>query len=245
MPLYKKENKLKSRILLWPILLGLMLGCSFDVNDTQIIDIEIHQDNEKNAKLAEDLIYYDPRYIAHKINSYNEQTARGLKLGYFVRSSDGKASYRITYSLKLPAVVSNHETLKAEFEAYIPQLAAFHASKEKLFKKLSPVGEKWANSMLEQSATTILVKSSSLLRDTVTEKKFADFLENISAEYGKRESTVYVRAQYYEAFENIPESVSLYYKQSFSSKKNAMVRISMHQEGGKWLVMGFNVQPHA
>jgi len=57
MPLYKKENKLKSRILLWPILLGLMLGCSFDVNDTQIIDIEIHQDNEKNAPFQKTFRY--------------------------------------------------------------------------------------------------------------------------------------------------------------------------------------------
>ena len=52
----------------------------------------------------------------------------------------------------------------------------------------------------------------------------------------------FVRAQYYEAFEEIPESVSLFYLAKFDNQKSKTIRISMHQQNQKWLVMGFNIK---
>jgi len=222
-----------------------LAGCSFDVNDTQSIDIDTYPEIEKNVKLAEDLIYYDPRFIAHKVPSFNEATAKGIKLGYFVRSSDGKPSYRVTYSMKVPAVVKNIESLKSDFENYIPKLAAFHASKSELFIDLSPKGAEWANSLFDSSAEDILSASSGLLRESITIDQLANAVNSISSEYGTPSSTAFVRAQYYEEFGGIPESVSLYYLQTFPNEKKALTRVSFHQENGNWAVMGFRVEPSA
>ena len=220
-------------------------GCNFDVNETQFIDIDTYPEIEKNVKLVEDLIYYDPRYIADKVPSFNEATAKGIRLGYFVRSSDGKPSYRVTYSMKVPAVSINIESLKADFERFIPKLAAFHASKSKLFIDLSPRGEEWANSLFDSTAEDIMSASSGLLRESITIDQLANAINSISSEYGAPLSTSFVRAQYYEAFAGIPESVSLFYLQIFPNEKKALTRVSFHQENRNWAVMGFRVEPGA
>ncbi len=220
-------------------------GCGFDVNDIQSIDIETYPDADKNVKLAEDLMYYDPRYIAYKVPSFNESTAQGIKLGYFVRSSDGKSSYRVTYSMKVPSVASNIDSLKSDFETFIPQLAKFHASKDELFNKLSPKGQAWANSLFSRSAEDILSTSSSLLRESITTEQLTTAVKNMSSEYGTPISTDFIRAQYYQEFGGIPESVSLYYLQTYKNDKKAFIRVSFHQGNGSWAVMGFRVEPHA
>ena len=85
--------------------------------------------------------------------------------------------------------------------------------------------------------------SSSLLKRSVSEEQLSDAIDKLTAEYGKLNTTTYVRAQYYDEFIGIPESVSLYYAQNFSSQKKVLVRVSMQKENDRWLVMGFNVQP--
>jgi hypothetical protein len=223
----------------------LLTGCSLNVDDIQSIDIDTYDDNNENIKLAEDLIYYDPRYIAYKVPSFNEKTAKGIKLGYFVRSSDGKPTYRITYSLKVPSVVKSLDSLKSEFESYIPELAKIHASKKDLFNKLSPAGEAWAISFFNSSAPEVLKASSAILQETINPEQLGGMQEKMLNEYGELKITSYFRAQYYEEFENIPESVSLYYSQEFSSSKLLVFRVSMHQQKGEWVVMGFNIQPQS
>lgn len=229
----------------WLVIIFALSGCSFDVNDIQSIDIETYAETDKNVKLAEDLMYYDPRYIAHKVPSFNESTAQGIKLGYFVRSSDGKPSYRVTYSLKVPAVASNIDSLKSDFESFIPKLAEFHASKDDLFNSLSLKGQSWASSLFSRSAEDILSTSSSILRESITAEQLTAAIKNFSSEYEAPISTEFVRAQYYEEFDDIPESVSLYYLQTYQNGKKAFIRVSFHQESGNWAVMGFRVEPHA
>lgn len=220
-------------------------GCSYNVNEIQSIDIDTYSEAEKNVKLAEDLIYYDPRYIAHKVPSLNEATAKGIRLGYFVGTSDGKSSYRITYNMKVPAVAVNIESLKSDFEEFIPKLAAFHASKSELFIDLSPRGAEWANSLFDSSAKEILSASSSVLRESITIEQLTNAVNSISSEYGTPSSTAFVRAQYYEAFAGIPESVSLFYLQTFPNEKKSLTRVSFHQENNNWVAMGFRVEPSA
>src|SRR5690606_4276541 len=103
-------------------------GCSFNVTEVQSISIEIYPDVERNAKLAEDLIFYDLRYVASKVPSLNESTAEGVQLGHFVQSLDGKSSYRITYNMKNPAVAKSISSLKAEFDSFVTKQAILHAS---------------------------------------------------------------------------------------------------------------------
>lgn len=219
-------------------------GCGFDVNDIQSIDIKTYSETDKNVKLVEDLVYYDPRYIAHKVPSLNESTAQGIKLGYFVRSSDGKPSYRITYSMKVPAVAKNIDSLKSDFEKFIPELAAFHASKSELFDALAPQGQEWIHSLFDRSAEDILSTSSSLLRESVSVEQLTSAITSMSSEYGSPSTTDFVRAQYYEEFGGIPESVSLNYLQTYKNEKKAFIRVSLHQENEKWIVMGFRIEPH-
>lgn len=222
-----------------------LTGCSFDVTEIQSIDIETYPETEKNVKLAEDLMYYDPRYIAHKVPSFNESTSQGIKLGYFVRSSDGKPSYRVTYSKTVPAVSENIDSLRSDFETYIPKLATVHASKAELFTDLSPKGQEWANSLFHRSAEDILSTSSSILRESITVEQLTTAIKNMSSEYGAPSSTDFVRAQYYEEFGGLPESISLYYLQVHKKDKKTFIRVSFQQENEKWTVMGFRVEPYA
>jgi len=236
---------LKYFITIWLAIVASLSGCSFDVTEIQSIDIETYPETEKNVKLSEDLIYYDPRYIAFKVPGFNESTAQGIKLGYFVRSSDGKPVYRITYSMKVPAIAKNIDSLKSDFETYIPKLAATHASKDGLFNMLAPKGQEWAVLLFSRSADDILSTSSSLLRKSINSDQLTAAIQNLTSEYGSPSSTDFVRAQYYEAFSSIPESVSLYYLQTYQNKKKAFVRVSYHQDDGEWVVMGFRIEPHA
>ncbi|MCL1038496.1 DUF4019 domain-containing protein [Shewanella submarina] len=228
----------------WFAVIFALSGCSFDVTEIQAIDIETYSDTSKNVKLAEDLVYYDPRYIAHKVPSFNEATSQGIKLGYFVRSSDGKPSYRVTYSMKVSAVESNIDSLKSDFETFIPKLADFHASKEELFTNLSPKGQAWASSLFGGSAEDILSTGANLLRETVTAEQLTAVIKGLSSDYGSPISTDFVRAQYYEEFDDFPESVSLYYVQAYKNNRKALVRVSFTQENGNWAVMGFRVEPY-
>lgn len=220
-----------------------VVGCNFDVTDIQSIDIDHDAENEKNVKLAEDLMYYDPRYIASKVPGFDKDTSKGIRLGYFIRSSDGKPSYRVTYSLKTPSVSANISELKKGFENFIPKLAAFHASKEPVFVGLEPVGMSWAKSLFSESASTLLSESSTLLKEVVSLDQLSKISAQLSSEYGKPLAVLFVRAQYYEAFGGIPESVSLFYSANCADQKALMIRISMHQQNQKWLVMGFSFEP--
>ncbi len=239
-----KESKLRFKNIIAIGLLALAVyGCSVDVSDTQIIDIELYAENDKNVKLAEDLMYYDPRYLAFKIPAFDESTSQGIRLGYFIRSSDGKPSYRVTYSLKTPSVAANITELKKGFETFIPELASFHASKEPIFVELEPEGMRWSKSLFTESALTLLSESSTLLKEAISPDQFSKINKKLLNEYGNPQEMSFVRAQYYEAFGEMPESVSLFYLAKFSDQKALMVRISMHHQGNKWLVIGFNLEP--
>ncbi len=219
-----------------------IIGCDFNATDIQIIDIGYYPENNKNVKLAEELIYYDPQYIASKVPAYNENTSKGIKLGYFVRSSDGKPSYRVTYSLKNPSVASNLAELKKQFSEFIPKLVAIHASKEPIFAELQPTGKIWVESLFSDSANALFDKSSSVFQKTVSREQLTTISSQLLKEYGKPIGIEFVRAQYYESFGENPEQVSLFYSARFNNQKKLMIRISTHQQKQQWLIMGFNLE---
>lgn len=225
------------------VLAFVMVGCSVNVSDIQSIDIDYYAENDKNIKLAEDLMFYDPRYIAFKIAAVDEDSLKGMRLGYFIRSSDGKPSYRVTYNLKNLSVSSKLSELKRGFEEYIPKLAASHVSKASLFTELEPLGMKWSNSLFAEEVDSLYAESSTLLKEAISPEQFSKVVTQLSGQYGSEINIGFVRAQYYEAFEDMPESVSLFYKADFAEQKVLMIRVSMHQQSQKWRVMGFNIQP--
>ena len=218
------------------------IGCELNVTDTQYIDIKYYDDNNKNKKLAEDLIYYDTRYIASKVPLLNEKTGSGIQLGYFIRSSDNKPSYKITYNLKNPSVASNIEALKKQFNDFIPSFSSFHASKEPIFKQLQPLGSLWASQLFTDDAGSLLNESSIILKKSVTPKQFLKITSELQKTYGKPVSMKYVRSQYYEKFSDVPESVSLFYIASFSNQNKLMIRISMLEQDKDWVLMGLQYQ---
>lgn len=219
------------------------LGCTANVTDVQTIEIDNFSSNDKNKKLAEDLIYYDPRYLAFKISAFDDDTSQGITRGYSINTSDGSATYKVTYNLEHPGVVSKLSEIKEGFERFIPELAAVHASKESLFVELEPAGRTWAESLFTAPASDVLANSSTLLKKSMTAEKFAGISAQLATEYGKPSEFRFVRAQYYEEFPGVPESVSLFYTASFSGAKALMMRISMHQQDQEWMVMGFLLQP--
>jgi len=218
-------------------------ACNFDVTDIQNIELDNYSNNKDNAKLAEDLMYYDPRYIASKIPAFDEDSSTGIRFGYFIPSSGGNPSYKVTYSLKNSSVSNNIDALKKGFESFIPKLADFHVSKKPIFKMLNPEGESWLNSFFLEEGTTLLEESSELLKKAITPEKFSEIRATFKNEYGAPLNLSFVRAQYYEKFMDLPESVSLYYSVNFPTGKNLFIRVAMHQVNEKWVVMGFNMHP--
>ena len=216
-------------------------GCSFESKEIQAIEISNLPDVESNTKLAADLMQYDPRYLAHKISSLNELTAPGVEVGYFIPSSGGNPSYRITYNKGNPDVVENIENLKSEFDEFIPVLAAFHVSKLSLFDELNPVGSDWLDSLMAHPIAEVREDSSNLLKAAATEAQLANAVTRLKDHYGDRKSSEFVRGQYYEAFGGIPESVSLFYQRTYTNSES-IVRVSLHREDEEWKVMGFLFQ---
>ncbi len=184
-------------------------------------------------------MYYDPRFLAHQIPAFNEETSQGLQLGYFVRSSDGKPSYRITYNRSIDAVSENLDDLKSQFEAYIPTLAAKHASNESLFLELEPLGMTWVQDFFSEEAGTILENSSQVLRDYVTIVQLEKFQNELETTYGSPTEIVFSRAQFYEEHADVPESVSLFYEAEMTDKSAFMFRVSLHETEREWRALGF------
>lgn len=220
--------------------IGLIVAaCSFEYTEIQDIEITHYADDERNAKLAEELMYYDPRFLAHQIPAFDEETSQGIRLGYFVRSSDGQPSYRITYNRSIDAVSENLDELKSQFDAYIPMLAAMHASKEALFLELKPLGLMWTQGFFSEEANTILENSSQVLRDYVTVAQLQKFQNDLKATYGSPTEIVYARAQFYEQHADVPESVSLFYEAEMTDESVFMFRVSFHETEQAWRALGF------
>jgi len=217
----------------------LISACSFKYTETQDIEITHYPDNERNAKLAEDLMYYDPQFLAHEIPALDQDTSKGIRIGYFVRSFDGKPSYRITYNRSIDAVEENIDELKTQFEAFIPLLAEKHASREALFLELEPIGLSWAKDFFAADAGTILQESSQVLRDYVTVLQLSKMQGELAKAYGPPTSVSYVRAQYYEAFDDVPESVSLFYEAEMADESSFVFRVSLHETDDGWRAIGF------
>lgn len=201
-----------------------------------------HYDNaQQNAALAEDLVYYDPHYLSHKIPAYTREIQQQIQIGYFVENTDN-VSYRIAYHLKEDKNTQQSlEQLKKDFADFIPKLAAQHASKNDLFTQLVPVGNDWLDSLFTQPVDSTLEKSSEILQFSIDDQQLGVYLDLVKRHYGKPTHRSYQRSQFYEAFNKTPESVSLFYLQHFSKGRTLTIRLSVHENDGQWQVMGFNI----
>ena len=230
-------------LILMASLLFIVTACSSDVADTQNIYIEHYADNPANAKLAEDLMYYDARYIAANIPGFDEQSAAGISLGFFVRESDGVPSYRIQYDLTNPSVATNITSLKQGFETFIPQLAADHAGKSSAFEKLIPQAQKWVAALFKGDYALLMNSRSELIKSQMSAEKLAELGGKLSADYGRDPESSFLRAQYYRAFGNSPELFSLHYLVEAKDGKSILISISTHELGGKWQLLGLWFEP--
>jgi len=221
----------------------LILGCNFNVNLNDIQDIKItaYKDNEKNLKLAEALMYYDPLYFAHNMNSFDENTSQGIKIGYFVSDATKKVSFRITYNLRNSSVSDNIDKLKKDFESFIPKLVAMHTSKQTLFDELQPKGKDISIAIFSGIKNEVADSVSSLLLNTAGEEQLSNILDAVARDYGAIQDITFLRSQFYQAFDQIPESVSLFYKGKLKSKKSVIIRISYTQENQQWMLLGFKI----
>lgn len=230
-------------LMLMASLLFIVTACSTDVEDIQNIYIEHYADNQANAKLAEDLMYYDARYIAANIPGFDEQSAAGISLGFFVRESDGVPSYRIQYDLTNPGIVTNLTSLKQGFERYIPQLAADHAAKSTVFEKLIPIAQSWVDTLFNGNITLLMNSRSELIKAQMSAEKLAELAGKLSADYGREPASSFLRAQYYRAFGHSPELVSLHYLVEAKDGKSILISISTHEVGGQWQLLGLWFEP--
>jgi hypothetical protein len=221
----------------------LLLGCSVNVTDVQRIEISLYDDDKLNIKLAEDLMYYNGGYIAHHVLSLDEKTAKGIKLGYFVRSSDNTAFYQITYRLDNAAVLANHSNLQDEFESFIPRLAELHVEKEPVFEALKPMGRQVARDFYGDDPGAIWDSSSELLKSRVSRERFLELATSLKETYGEIASLDWLRGQYYQAFQGQPETISLFFKLEFENGKSNTFRTSVMEGVEEKSLVGFGVQP--
>lgn len=213
-------------------------ACSTGVNNVQDITISYYGDNKADATLAEDLMYYDARYIAANVSGFDQQTAPGISLGYFVRESDGVPSYRIQYDLTNPRVAENISALKEGFELFIPKLAADHAGKAAVFTQLIPQGQAWVSTLFNGQHAQLLNQRSELIKTQMTADKLDELATRLSSDYGRDPELSFIRAQYYRAFENSPELISLHYLADAKDGKSILISISTHQQENKWSLLG-------
>jgi len=230
------------KIVLW-LAIFVLSGCDNKTRESQLIEISIYPETVKNTQLVKELMYYDPNYLVHKIPSFDTIVAQGIQLGYSIDDAKDVASYRVDYNTEESLFVNNIERLKYDFSIYIPKLAAAHASKTDLFEKLGPMGAAWAHGLLTRTAEESLALASPLLGKSVNTEQLTNHINNMSAGLGVPSSTEFIRAQYYEAFNSMPEAVTLYYLQSYNDNQKMLMRVGFHQLEGEWRVMGFGLEP--
>jgi len=218
-------------------------GCENKTRESQLIKISVYPEAAKNSQLVKELMYYDPNYLVHKMPSFDTLIAQGVKLGYSVDNTKGLASYRVDYDTKMALVEDNIERLKSDFSTYIPQLAAAHASKADLFERLGPIGADWGHGLLTRTAEESLALASPLLGKSVNTEQLTVLVNKMSTGLGAPTSTEFVRAQYYDAFNSMPEAVTLYYLQSYNDNQKMLMRVGFHQLEDEWRVMGFGLEP--
>ena len=220
-------------------ILILMMGCGYNASYVQNIEINCYGTNEKNVQLVKDLMYFNTGYLQSKVPGFDKSTASGIQLGYFIRARDGQAIYRIKYDLKNASVAVKFKELQKGFADFIPKLAASQVAKGPLFQELEPSGVMWVKSIFSKPVAELFNESSPLLKKLTTIDQFSKVCIQLRKEYGKPTVIKFVRAQYYERTKSMPESISLYYLTSFASYKKLLIRVSMYEQKGKWLVLGF------
>ena len=219
----------------------LLVACDIARIELQSIEIDQYPDNARNAKLAEDLIYYDPQYFAYKMPAFNEDTLRGIQIGHSASPEGEKSSIRIRYNRNNQAVLASISELRSQFDTFFPQLAAAHASKDDLFANLSPVGISWLRRLFTDDPENLLAEGSQEFRDSTGVDEFSSGVEEMERTYGQLEDFSFVRAQYYEPFSQYSETINLWYQVDTSNQVRILIVLKWQRWEDEWLIAGFDV----
>lgn len=222
-------------------LLLFLTACSFKTTYIQMIPIDLLETAEENQKLAEDLMYYDPRYYAHNMPTLKSIAGKGVRYGYHIATGSGRASFKVTYTTSMPQVAVNLSALQEEFETFVKILAEHHIEKMPLLESLRPEAMAWADTLFSEDASSFYTASSKMMKGVTNQVDFDRAMNQLRNQWPDRTAFSYLRGQYYLAFEEIPESVSLFFQADLPEGKFLVVRISMVEEGGKWVPLGFKI----
>jgi len=212
-------------------LLFLLSSCDVKVTDFQDIEINEFETLVENQNLAKALAYYDPSYIAAHIPSLTEEIASGLKLGSFIRSSDGRPSYRITYRLDNPNVAASHGQLRQEFEKFIPELAKGHVHSMPKLEELQPIALSWVRSLVAGDSE-LYEKLHSKLQQLISDEDFHK-LQAVLVEEGL-DSFTYVMGQYYEEHLGFPTSFAIYFTANSTTANDPLINVNLSSVDGVW-----------
>jgi len=223
--------------LLYLASLASFIGCHKGRESLHIIPVEFYTDTAENIVLAHDLSLYEQSYFAHMVTGYQKPTPVGVLVGSYVDSVAGIAGLKLYFfpdeshfsSSSIEAVVSN-------FEQFIPVLAKAHVSKKSLFKQLQPVGKKWLESYQSNSFADMVGNKH------ITEieiEKMDQYTAMMLSINGPVENVEFEQAQYYEAYNDYPESVLLYYQVTYKNVGQNLVRLSLDNSSGEWIVYHF------
>jgi hypothetical protein len=218
-------------------------ACSFKVTESQSITIDHYADDERNMRLAEDLLQYDRAYFMREMPALSDETFRGIDLVVFKSLLDGESSIQITYNTSIDAVADNLDELRSDFAAFIPVLAERHAANEPLFRELEPLAMSWVEGFFVHDPDRILEDGAQLLRDYVTPLQMARFQKNIVEADGRPVHIAYIRGQFYAAHDDVPDSISQIFELEMSSGRSYNFRVSLAEFEGEWLPIGFWVGP--
>jgi hypothetical protein len=222
---------------------ALLAACTPELSFTQDIEINAYPDPAANAALAENLVYYDQRYFVENIEHLDEDSARGIKLGYFVRSSDRQAHFRVTYNLVNPAVLSNLDALKAEFQTLVDKIASQHVALAPRMAELQPVSEGIIRNFFVGDVDSMWQFGARVLTASSSKQVLQDNAALVIREYGQLAGLRYLRAQYYEQLAGQPQLVAMHYQVDTDQQITALANVTYQWQDETWRVAGFRIVP--
>lgn len=221
------------------VLYLLLVGCDVQRWDFQKINIDIYESKEENARLAEEILYYDPLYLLKNIEMLDELTIKGVSIGYQVDTKSGLVYYKITYDLMDTNTKTSLTTLKDGFSNFIPYVVNLHSAKESLFDSLSEKGKKWLEPLFHGDEKSIYTLLPSEEKSSDTATMILSTIKSLLLSYGDLNQLNYVNSQYYLDFKGIDEFVVTNYLGDFGEVK-VHFRLVYQQLNGKWSIIGFS-----
>lgn len=227
-------------IIFLSILLG--IGCTIKVTEQQIITIDHYEDVEKNQRLLEALVRYDPEYLVKNIPRLNKDMLQTMSIGMFQflsTDADGEqVAYRVTYPKNNPEIDKHLPELKKQFEAFIVKTEQQLVDRQALFESLELQGQEIAEQTFSDDSMQLYENASPKMHEFQTPKGFKRFVDSLRDAYGSATAMSYLFGQYYEEFLEVPEVIVLQYIIEFADDKAVWANVSLTENEGEWRLIG-------